>query len=314
MESIIFPMIILGGAGLIAAIILFFVAKRFAVHEDERIAQVEALLPGANCGACGRKGCHDFAVCCCQAESLDGLRCPGAGDAGMAAIADLLGFAATSGPKKKAVIRCNGTCSNRLVKRNVEGISSCRSAKSLAYPEGYCVWGCLGCGDCVEACNFGAMSMNPETGMPEVDPEKCTGCEACSKACPQNIIIMREIEPGAPTVWVSCSNVAKGGPARKMCSAACIGCGKCARTCPQKAITVSNNLATIDPALCIGCGECIEGCPTKAIHSLLFIDGVSEKLTAYKAAKAEAEAKKAAEAALKAAEVAVKADEAEKNA
>ena len=90
--GILLPMLILGGAGLVAAVILFIVAKRFAVYEDERIAQVEALLPGANCGACGRKGCHDFAVACCEAKSLDGLRCPGAGDAGMAAIAELLGF------------------------------------------------------------------------------------------------------------------------------------------------------------------------------------------------------------------------------
>ena len=297
-----YPMLILGGAGLIAAIILYFVAKRFAVHEDERIAQVEALLPGANCGACGRKGCHDFAVACCQAESLEGLRCPGAGDAGMKAIAELLGFTASEGPQKRAIVKCNGSCANRLVKRNVQEVKSCRAAKTLAFPEGYCVWGCLGCGDCVAACQFGAMSMNPETGLPEVDPEKCIGCGACAKACPQNIVEIRDITPGEPTVWVSCMNSAKGAAARKMCSVACIGCGKCVRTCQQKAITLTANHAVIDPALCIGCGDCIPGCPTHAIHSILFIDGVSEKLEAYKKQKAEAEAIKAAEAAAKAAE------------
>ncbi|MBO5780829.1 MAG: RnfABCDGE type electron transport complex subunit B [Muribaculaceae bacterium] len=266
--GILLPMLILGGAGLVAAVILFIVAKRFAVYEDERIAQVEALLPGANCGACGRKGCHDFAVACCEAKSLDGLRCPGAGDAGMAAIAELLGFTASAGPKVRAFVRCNGTCDNRLVNRNVMAAQSCSFAKTLAVPENYCVWGCLGCGDCVSACRFGALTMDAATGMPVVDLEKCTGCEACSKACPQGIIAMRTVDDERPTVWVACSNKAKGAASRKMCAVSCIGCGKCVRSCPEKAIELADNVATINGDLCVGCGKCVEGCPTHAIHSI----------------------------------------------
>ena len=71
---------------------------------------------------------------------------------------------------------------------------------------------------------------------------------------------------------VVCSNRDKGGAARKMCSAACIGCGKCARTCRFGAISVSNNLASVDPSLCTGCGECITGCPTAAIVSHINTD------------------------------------------
>ena len=40
--------------------------------------------------------------------------------------------------------------------------------------------------------------MNPETGLPEVDEEKCTACGACSKACPRKIIVERGEKLAAP--------------------------------------------------------------------------------------------------------------------
>ena len=43
----------LGGIGAISAIILYLVAQKFKVYEDPRNGQVEAVLPGANCGGCG---------------------------------------------------------------------------------------------------------------------------------------------------------------------------------------------------------------------------------------------------------------------
>lgn len=267
MNDYLVPMIVLGATGLLAAIILFIVARKFAVKEDERIGIVEGLLPGANCGACGRKGCHDFAVACCEAETLDGLFCPGAGTEGMQRIAEVLGLTANGKAKQIAVVRCNGSCENRIGKTDFSTVASCRLTKTMAIGENVCAWGCLGCGDCVDACNFGAVSINELTGLPEVDAKRCTGCGACATSCPKNIIELREVKAGIPMVWVGCINRDKGGVARKECRAACIGCGKCARTCPSKAISVINNVAHIDGDTCIGCGECTEGCPTRAIHS-----------------------------------------------
>ncbi len=65
-----------------------------------------------------------------------------------------------------------------------------------------CGFGCLGCGDCVAACQFGAIQINPETGLPEVDDEKCTGCGACAKACPRHIIELRKKGPKGRRVYV----------------------------------------------------------------------------------------------------------------
>ena len=50
MNIIVTSIIVLGIIGIVGASVLYIVAKRFHVHEDPRIDQVEALLPGANCG------------------------------------------------------------------------------------------------------------------------------------------------------------------------------------------------------------------------------------------------------------------------
>lgn len=266
MEQQYLAMTVLGAAGFAAGLILYLVARKFNVKEDPRIGEIEEILPGANCGACGRKGCHDFAVECCRTGSLNGLTCPGAGAEGMSRIARVLGIDTQAQQPKKAYVRCNGTRCNRTFSRNLDSIQSCVAAKSLAMPEGYCTWGCLGNGDCVKTCNFNAMTWDDETALPRIDPDNCVGCGACAGACPQNLILIRETDVSIPVVVVKCSNRDKGATARKMCTAACIGCGKCSRTCRFGAIKVSNNVATIDPALCTGCGECVAVCPTHAIH------------------------------------------------
>ena len=133
-----------------------------------------------------------------------------------------------------------------------------------------CSFGCLGCGDCVAACQFGAISMDPVTGLPVVDEEKCTACGACVKACPKNVIELRNKGRKNMRVYVSCINKDKGAVARKACKAACIGCGKCAKVCPFEAITVENNVAYIDFTKCKLCKKCVAECPTGAIHAVNF--------------------------------------------
>lgn len=260
----------LGGIGAISAIILYFVAQKFKVYEDPRNGQVEAVLPGANCGGCGYPGCGGFAAACVKADSLDGMLCPVGGAPVMAKIAAILGMEAGEVTPKVAVVRCNGNCANRKKTNHYDGASSCAIEAALYSGETGCSYGCLGNGDCENACSFGAIRINPETRLPEVDEELCTACGACVKACPKGIIELRNKGPKSRRMFVSCVNKDKGAVARKACSAACIGCGKCAKECPFDAITITNNLAYIDFQKCRLCRKCEAVCPTGAIHSVNF--------------------------------------------
>ena len=270
MDLILVAVISLGAIGLISAVILYAASKKFAVYEDPRIGQVAEVLPQANCGGCGYPGCSGFAAACVKAGSLEGKLCPVGGQPTMEKVAAILGLEATASEPKVAVVRCNGTCANRPRITTYNGVRSCAIAHATYGGETGCSFGCLGCGDCVSACQFDAIHINPETGLPEVDENKCTACGACSKACPRNIIEIRPKGKNNRRVVVMFVTKDKGAVANKACSASCIGCGKCVKVCPFEAITLENNLAYIDPAKCKSCRKCEMECPKGAIHAINF--------------------------------------------
>lgn len=267
MQLIFITVALLGALGFIGAAILFATSKKFRVEEDERINAIADLLPGANCGGCGQKGCRDFATACVSKGSLSGLYCPVSGSEGMLAIARILGVEAVSEVRKTAVLRCAGTCSARPQKYLYDGAMSCRVMDGVAVGTRGCSFGCLGCGDCVNVCSFGALHLNKTTGLPEIDPQACTACGKCVEECPRGIIELRSSARQNRRVWVACSSRDKGAVARRTCSAACIGCGKCAKECPFGAIIVADNLAYINSDLCKACGKCVGVCPTGAIQA-----------------------------------------------
>lgn len=269
-NTVIFTILILSLLGLLLAVILFLVAKKFKVEEDPRIDEVEKVLPGANCGGCGNAGCRAFAQSCVKAENLDNNFCPVGGNDVMKKVAAVLGKEVADKAPMVAVVRCNGSCENRPRTNEYDGVASCRVKASLYCGDTDCRYGCVGCGDCVSACAFGALSMDPVTGLPVVDEEKCTACGACTKACPKGLIELRNKGPRGMRVFVSCVNKDKGAVARKACKAACIGCGKCAKVCPHGAITLSDNVAYIDFTKCKLCKKCVAECPTGAIHAVNF--------------------------------------------
>ena len=268
--TVIWTIVSLVALGILSAVILYFVAQKFKVEEDPRIDEVEGMLPGANCGGCGFPGCRGFAEAMVKADDISNLNCPVSSADGMKAIASYLGHEAVAAKPKLAVVRCNGTCDNRPKVNNYNGATSCAIEAQLYGGDTGCSYGCLGHGDCVAACQFDAMYMDPETGLPVIIEENCVACGACVEACPKDIIELRNVGPKSRRIFVSCVNKDKGGVAKKACSVACIGCGKCFKVCEHDAITIENNLAYIDYDKCKLCRKCVEVCPTDAIHEINF--------------------------------------------
>lgn len=268
--TVVYTIATLSVIGTSAAVILFFVAQKFKVHEDPRIDEVDEALPGANCGGCGYAGCRAFAEACVKASGLSDLNCPVGGNDTMNEVASLLGMEAVKKDPRVAYIRCNGTCDHRPKTSNFDGATTCSIASSIYSGETDCEYGCLGYGDCYDACDFGAIDLREGMGVPLILDDKCVACGACVDACPKNLIEMRKKFPKNRKIVVSCMNKAKGGVARKACKVACIGCSKCEKECKFDAITIENNLAFIDSDKCKLCRKCVSVCPTSAITELNF--------------------------------------------
>ncbi|MBP5397564.1 MAG: Fe-S cluster domain-containing protein [Bacteroidales bacterium] len=270
MTSILWTIVLVTVLGAVLAMVLYLVASKFKVEEDPRIDEVEKVMPGANCGGCGFAGCRAFAQSCVEKGNLDDNFCPVGGNDVMKKVAAILGLEASVKAPMVAVVRCNGSCEARPKTTVYDGKQSCRVKAALYAGDTACSYGCLGCGDCVDACVFGALSMDPVTGLPVVSESKCTACGACAKACPKGVIELRAKGPRSMRVFVSCINKDKGAVARKACKNACIGCGKCAKVCTHEAITLENNVAYIDFNKCKLCKKCVAECPTGAIHAVHF--------------------------------------------
>ena len=267
-STVLFTILSLSALGVVAAIILYIVANKFRVEEDPRVEKVEDALPATNCGGCGYPGCRAFAEALVGADDLSELHCPVGGNETMQQVAGILGKHIEEKDPYVAVVRCSGSFEHRKKTNVYDGAASCTIAASLYGGDTGCAYGCVGLGECVDACDFEAMYMDPITGLPVVIEDKCTACNACVSACPKDIIQLWPKGKKDRRIYVACINEEKG--ATKNCSVACIGCSKCADECKFDAVLVDNNLAYIDGEKCKLCRKCVDVCPTDAIHAVNF--------------------------------------------
>lgn len=247
--------------GACVGVVLLIAARHFRVDENPLIETVDELLPGANCGACGKAGCRAFAEALVERQTLH--PCPVGGTETAKKIGAVLGVEVADSEPHVARLLCQGTDDKATNLARYHGILSCTAASLLFPGTKTCPYGCLGLGSCVEVCPFDAMHI--EHGIVRIDEKKCTGCGKCIAVCPKGIL---ELLPRSATIYVACKNVAAGGTARKACAVACIGCKRCEKACADDAIHVDSFLARIDQDKCTHCGRCAEECPMQTIVDL----------------------------------------------
>ena len=232
--------IVLFGLILIFAGLLGFAKEALKVEQDPRIDRINEVLPAANCGGCGFAGCADFAKAVVEERAqCDG--CPVGGSAVAEKVAAILGVEVIKTYPFRPVIHCGAKGHQKLGRVPYEGVQTCSEAHIVGVTQA-CTYGCLGFGDCVNVCNFGAMRL--DEGIPVFDYEKCTGCGACSKACPRNLIEQIPFKQKSMLV-VACSNKEPAKLVKQVCTVGCVGCSLCQKLFADQ-FQVKDNLAFLN--------------------------------------------------------------------
>jgi len=154
--------------GLLFGLGLGWASMRFRVEADPVVEQIDALLPQTQCGQCSFPGCRPYAEAI-AVGTADINQCPPGGDAGIKALADLLGR------EPKPLNPDNGLEKPRAV--------------AVIDEEA-----CIGCTLCIQACPVDAIVGASKQMHTVIGPE-CTGCDLCLPPCPVDCIEMVVVGP-----------------------------------------------------------------------------------------------------------------------
>ena len=260
MNIILYTIIVSVIIAFLLGVLLGLFKKIFHVDTDPKVQKVRDALSGANCGGCGLAGCDAFASAVVKGDAPTNGCVAGGSDCAKK-VAEILGQAGVELKPKVAFLACAGTKDCAADKAEYIGIKTCKAAQLTMNGTKKCAFGCIGLGDCVKVCPFGALYMGDD-GLPKVNKAKCVACGKCVKACPKELI---EIIPYKSKYHVQCNSRDKGADVNKVCGTGCIGCSMCVKACPKDAVHVTDFLAKIDYEKCVGCGLCAQKCPKQVI-------------------------------------------------
>ena len=147
-------------------LLLGYSAIRFRVEGDPIAEQINAILPQTQCGQCGFAGCRPYSEAIAAGEA-DINQCPPGGEAGIRALADLLG--------------------RDIIPLNAE--HGAHKEKMVAIIDEQV---CIGCTLCIQACPVDAI-LGAAKHMHTVIEKECTGCELCVEPCPVDCIHMQPV-------------------------------------------------------------------------------------------------------------------------
>ena len=120
MEAIMMPVVVLGITGILMGLFLAYASKKFEVEVDPKVEAILAVLPGANCGACGFPGCAGYA----SGVALEGAKmtlCAPGGPKVIEKIGEIMGVAVEIPVKKKPVKK---TVEKKVVAQTGDPISA----------------------------------------------------------------------------------------------------------------------------------------------------------------------------------------------
>ncbi len=262
--SILVAIASVGGLGLLFGGGLAYASKKFYVKVDPRIEQLEDVLPGSNCGACGLAGCKGLAIAVLDGK-VETTACPVGGQGTADAISEILDVEVGTVEDKVAVVRCLGSpdkCGDRF---DYQGFISCSAATLVGNGHKKCDWGCLGFWDCVRVCTFNAMAMG-DNGLPIVLDDNCTACGKCVDVCPRDIM---DLIPRSANIFIACMNPHRGKQVKQVCKIGCTGCTLCAnpKNTPSGMISMveETNLPIFDYSIEDDPVVAVHKCPTDSL-------------------------------------------------
>ena len=128
---VLIAVVLMAVLGLALGVVIGWFAKLFRVETDSRVELVTELLPGANCGGCGKAGCSDFAKSVVAGENPPS-KCPVSSSEQISAIAMALGIDAGESFQQRAVVCCGGDMEQTKRLLNYNGVLDCVSASLVA--------------------------------------------------------------------------------------------------------------------------------------------------------------------------------------
>lgn len=153
----------LSALGTSLGLILGYAARKLAVEGNPLVTELEAMMPGSQCGQCGYPGCAGAANALASGEASVTL-CPPGGRELAAALAAKLGVDADLSNMKET------------------GPAIADVQEEL----------CIGCTRCYKVCPTDAI-MGSAKHIHSVFREACTACGKCVDTCPTEAILMRPV-------------------------------------------------------------------------------------------------------------------------
>ena len=150
--------------GTVLGMLLGYAGRVFKVEVNPVVADLEAMLPGSQCGQCGFPGCAPAANALASGQATVTL-CPPGGPALAQKLADKLGVVA-----------------------DISKMASSRQQLARVREEV-----CIGCTRCYKVCPTDAIVGGPKQIHTVID-DACTGCGNCVDICPTECLSLVNFE------------------------------------------------------------------------------------------------------------------------